>query len=396
MAASDAMLAERMRLGLAIVRELYVLGKETVYTASVITGSSKRTVRFAHHKDLAELGMGNISAFYPNLNHSVFRDLRIEPLRTPEEFSMVFPLKTRDEHARMFFRTGGVGRYFSDEEAILPNRLPSDPGQLEIISRLVHLQQLLLSANQTVSLNDQAVLAFEAHPWHGASLLLSEAEGVLARHSRKDTPEARLQEAKALVMIAEDDGLLFEHHGAVSFLVPMHAVVYAKLLINYGSAADTKLAYAFQTVLVGVEGSLGSMLEAPILQSLVDKEALPHHSVHLVCRNRHLSFAGNAVNLLSPDGSSTAIIELPAFEVIRFNADMGADGFWVEPGTFPFQMFAPLAFNAFPFPKCSTRWRWPQCAPAATQVWCYGQEHHTRWRWLRRAPAPHRGQPDEI
>jgi len=45
---------------------------------------------------------------------------------------------------------------------------------------------------------------------------------------------------------------------------------YARLLAEYGTNAGTQTAYAFQMLLGGIKGSLGSMLELPILQALVE------------------------------------------------------------------------------------------------------------------------------
>lgn len=316
-----------------IIREILVLGKDTTSVATILTGSSKRAIRFAHHLDLAELGMESIGEHYPNLNHQVYVKHALEPLRSAAEMKEAFPEKQCAEHAAMFYKSGGVSRRL-DGRYVEPGALPASPGLLEIITTLLVNGGFVKHSDGTGALEEVpgALEALAADPWRMPSLQLGQAELIIARHSRKDTQEQQLKEAKLQLLLAQDDGILYEQHGLVTLLVPQHFATYTKLLLDYGTAEGTRLAYLFQMVLGGIKGSPGSELEAPILATAVHKKVLSAEDV-LVFNSRRFSFAGNEISVHDLAGKHLFKLgadALPQLEVFKLAMDMGADGVWFK------------------------------------------------------------------
>ena len=323
---------EEVEAAAKILREILVLGKDTSNVATILTGSSKRAVRYAHHLDLAELGMEKIAEKYPNLNHSVFEKSLLKPLRSAAEMEAAFPHKQPAERAAMFYASGGVGRRLMSQ--FQGPRLPQSFGLLEIVTALLLKGGFVTHDNTTSTVNEEpsALEALVNNPWEMPSLSWKEMEQILAGKSEASTPERRQQDANRKLLLAQDDGMLYEQDGRVTLLVPQHFAAYAKLLANYGSDKSSRLGYLFQMVLAGIKGSPGSELEAPILQTAVENHVLSEED--LVFEFRRLSFAGGKITVQTLDGKDVetwgASDLLPEMTVFQLTKDMGADGVWFK------------------------------------------------------------------
>ena len=324
---------EEVEAAARILREILVLGKDTANVATVLTGSSKRAIRFAHHRDLEELGMEMIAEAYPNLNHSVYVESVLKPLRSAAEMEAAFPHKQPAERAAMFYASGGVGR--SLDGSFQERRLPTSFGLLEIVTALLLKGGYVThdSVTNTVKEDLNALATLVSSPWDMPSLTLREAENILAGKSDASTTEQRYQEARRKLLFAQDDGMLYEQDGRVTLLVPQHFAAYAKSLASYGSDKSSRLGYLFQMVLAGIKGSPGSELEEPILQTAVTNHVLSKEE-ELAFTFRRLSFAGGRTTVQTLDGQDVETWgtddPLPEMTVFQLSKDMGADGVWFK------------------------------------------------------------------
>jgi len=97
-------------IGENIVRELLCLGKSD-YAKGIISGSSSNVNALAYRNnpnDPTHFG-------FPNLNHTVYRQCHLSPLRTRLDLAAVLAIKGRQtiEIDELFRLTGGVGRHIS-------------------------------------------------------------------------------------------------------------------------------------------------------------------------------------------------------------------------------------------------------------------------------------------
>jgi hypothetical protein len=133
---------------LTTVRQLYRLGKSSCPT--FISGSSVHTAAYAF-KQFERLGLPakDFSA-YPDLNHTVFREFTLLPLRTKVEMkkfaeSQASKAQTEKELNELFIYSGGVPRliqpHLANErsqsaETKLREELEKDPDLLELFLSL--------------------------------------------------------------------------------------------------------------------------------------------------------------------------------------------------------------------------------------------------------------------
>jgi hypothetical protein len=318
-----------------ILREILVLGKDTTSVVTILTGSSKRAIRYAHHVDLEELGRQEIGEAYPNLNHSVFQKQMLKPLRSLPEMQAAFPHKQPAELAAMFYRSGGVGLHL-DDPCQDPDKLPETSALLEIVTTLLVQGGFSehISDTNSVTLVQSALQNFSSKPWEAPSLPYKAVKQIFARYGNEASPDLRQQDAERKLLLAEDGGMLYvEESGNVTLLVPRHFAVYARLLVKYGSDQNTRLAFLFQMVLGGVQGSPGSELEAPILRAAVDNAALSA-DYDLKWDRQRLSFADGKTTVQTLDGTFVEEWDadklIPGQRIFQLAKDMGADGVWFK------------------------------------------------------------------
>lgn len=317
------------RLGLRALQEMLILGKETMDVVTILSGSSKQTLRLAHHQDLQEIGMEDIQCNFPNLNYSVFRAYQLQPLRSKDDFSLVFPSKSVEALAAMFYTSGGVGREFDGVGR--PIRRSLDPHTRELLAAILFRGQLLIDDLESagVKVNQAAADRLKSDPWNLPSISRHEAQNILARYM-DDT------KARAHLLLLQDDGMLYEMEpsGNLTVLIPSHAVEYAKQIAHYGSQQSSSVSFAFQMTLGGIAGSLGALLEAPILMTAIKAATLPNHTDRLKFAGGRISFAGGSVTVQRADSKSdiTDGSAFPEEELFQLTRDFGADGFWLQHG----------------------------------------------------------------
>jgi hypothetical protein len=91
-----------------IVKELLCIGKSH-YAMGIISGSSAHVKNLVHREGEQQEHLRG----YPNLNHSVYTERHLPPVRKREELLDVIQLYSADIRGvdDLFSKTGGVGRF---------------------------------------------------------------------------------------------------------------------------------------------------------------------------------------------------------------------------------------------------------------------------------------------
>lgn len=313
-------------------RELLEIGKDLMDVFTVLTGSSKRAHRFAHHEHLGVLGCQHISTCYPNLNHQVYKTVSLGPIRDKNDFARIW--RGDDTLSRdVFFVSGGVPRAFVATQQVSAPQLPDDqPGLMRILREILFRSKLLVYVNDTMKLNKERLEYLRSDPWSLASIPCKMATRIFDEHPHSDGVTSHMR-----LLLAQDDGYLCDTLNCVTILVPAHAESFAHQFVKYVNVTSySRLTFSFQITLEGVpDGSIGASLELPILREAVYNKCLPHAQDMddiLSVKGRKLQFKEDQSRILNLDGSEESLDTLPLKEILQFTADMGADGVWFTKG----------------------------------------------------------------
>lgn len=343
--------------GRAIVAQALDLGKYSGTTVTVLTGSSRRTRRYAFKYDVAELGRDAEleTSNYPDLNNSAFKILSLEPLRTKAELQDALQTDDAMQLSDAFYRSGGVDRYFATDPPVA--EWPADRIQQDLLTVMLARQSLLnFPPYGPATVNVEKVQALKDDPWNAlVKVSDTQAHAVLGRAATaaaavkagegfagRDPPE---KVAANIFLLMQEQHLIYCHYGVVTFLRPADAETLAVQCCRRMENEEGELTRACLLLLAtkaGDCGNAGVRAERAILKYMVRSGGL-----------------GQDLLLGSPDGWQVLNNRLPSRTVFLGASSLGVTGFWLQDvGEFVFWAAGLSPHLLSPPSNLQTR-RWP-------------------------------------
>jgi hypothetical protein len=255
-------------VGVPIAKEILSLGKSNV-GFGIISGSSSALKSLAHKEDETDTRHDG----FPNLNHTVYVEYRLNPIRSSILLEAVLKLKCQESLLRfadqIFAKTGGVGRYLDGIRSVDDLREVSLPDILDVVDNLEYGVIIRNLYVKNIDWNIEHAFILQ-----GLSQSQVRACFPIPRNTRRSTDK-----------LIDLHFLHKNENGVFEFLFPDHV----EILRGYFAGDISRLeTLALECILRGWEGfgSAGQVLEPLILRTLVDARIAPFGS-------RTLSYGGN-------------------------------------------------------------------------------------------------------
>lgn len=300
-----------------IVKEFLSLGKSN-FAQGIISGSAANVKSLVHKTNSSD----SRRAKYPNLNHSVYTERRIEPLRSVDQFKHCFDIKREccpatvqidvTDVNKVFNATGGVGRYIGEYcKGSYTNTMI--PDIIEIYEQSEWLVKCVIKQLYALNRNTTVAGAFSLEGIKNDDLL------------RNGYTVAAFTEMK-------DAGWLFYNskRSHYEFMFPCHIQQLTQYFDPQNADGKNRLQkLAFTVTLKGWEGygSAGQVLEPLLINRLIQQGAPPFNNFSVRCTYDEKELTKSAKNdSTSVQISQNVPIDRLLNQVFHLKQDFGIDG----------------------------------------------------------------------
>lgn len=287
-----------------IVRDLYTIGKNSC-CCGILSGSSSETKLLAFKDKSLEAKHSS----YPNLNHSVYKELPMTPIRDKKEMEELLEIRY-DKNASLaddvFYHTAGISRYIG--EYLLYN---ND----EIIK--LEIQKKFYSA-----LGDYAFRTLIGQLYTKYAGLREEEYPIwtkdLLERQYADKTIKGLAETFSIDNWADNELLYVNQEGDVGFLFPLHFYLYRNYLENH---KRTLFEVSFNGTINGWYGNA-----SPGQVNKIEIREAYYSSIDCGRDICNLSFKEGIAHVKDQKVELDYIINKP----LSIKGELGLDGFYID------------------------------------------------------------------